>query len=76
MTDCTLRIRVQPYLEGELPAAEARAFREHLAGCPRCTGACDALKRTVSMCKSIPGEAVPDSVRFAVRRAIVDALAR
>ena len=64
------------YAASEIDQAACVRIEEHLAGCPRCTGACDALKRTVSMCKSIPGEAVPDSVRFAVRRAIVDALAR
>jgi len=48
----------------------------HLATCPRCTGACDALKRTVSMCRSIPGDAVPAAVRAAVRAAIRDAIAR
>jgi hypothetical protein len=33
MTDCGERLRVQEYLDGELPPAEAAAFRAHLAGC-------------------------------------------
>lgn len=64
------------YAASEIDQAACVRIEEHLAGCPRCTGACDALKRTVSMCKSIPGEAVPAEVRSAVRRAIVDAIAR
>lgn len=62
------------YAASEIDQAACVRIEEHLASCPRCTGACDALKRTVSMCKSIPGEAVPESVRTAVRRAIVDAI--
>ncbi len=64
------------YAASEIDQAACVKIEEHLATCSRCTGACDALKRTVSMCKSIPGEAVPESVRFAVRRAIVDTLGR
>lgn len=64
------------YAASEIDQAACVKIEEHLAACPRCAGACDALKRTVSMCKSIPGEAVPESVRTAVRRAIVDAIAR
>ena len=32
----------------------ARRIEAHLAGCARCTGACDSLKRTVSLCRSHP----------------------
>ncbi len=54
MTDCTLRIRVQPYLEGELPAAEARAFREHLAGCPGCAAELVLYQRVFEMLDEAP----------------------
>lgn len=36
MTHCPHTGRVQAYLGGDLPEAEARAFREHLAGCAAC----------------------------------------
>ena len=62
------------YAASEIDQATCEKIEQHLAGCPRCTGACDALKRTVSLCKSIPGDAVPAPVRTAVRGAIRDAI--
>ena len=63
------------YAASEIDQATCVKIEEHLATCPRCAGACDALKRTVSMCKTIPGETVPAPVRAAVRGAILDAIA-
>ena len=63
------------YAASEIDQATCVKIEQHLATCPRCTGACNALKRTVSMCKSIPGDAVPAPVRAAVRGAILDAIA-
>jgi RNA polymerase sigma-70 factor, ECF subfamily len=62
------------YAASEIDQATCVKIEEHLATCPRCSGACDALKRTVSMCKSIPGGAVPAPVRAAVRDAIRDVI--
>ena len=45
----------------------------HLAGCPTCSSACESLKRSVSLCKQIPGEVVPAAVQAAVRRALESA---
>jgi RNA polymerase sigma-70 factor (ECF subfamily) len=42
----------------------------HLSRCQRCAGACDALKRTMSLCRRIPGDEIPRTVRTAVRRAV------
>ena len=64
------------YAAADIDQATCVKIEQHLAACPRCTGACDALKRTVSLCKSIPGDAVPAPVRAAVRGAILDAIAR
>jgi RNA polymerase sigma-70 factor (ECF subfamily) len=64
------------YAAAEIDQATCVQIEHHLATCPRCTGACDALRRTVSMCRSIPGGAVPAPVRAAVRGAILDAIAR
>ena len=57
------------YAAAEIDQATCVKIEQHLASCPRCAAACDALKRTVSMCKSIPGDAVPAPVRAAVRGA-------
>lgn len=63
------------YVGAEIDRAACAKIEEHLATCPRCANACDALKRTVSLCKRIPGDVVPMSVRAAVRTAIADAIA-
>ena len=64
------------YAASEIDQATCAQIEAHMANCPRCTSACDALKRSVSMCKSIPGDVVPAPVRAAVRGAILDAIAR
>jgi RNA polymerase sigma-70 factor (ECF subfamily) len=58
------------YAAAEIDQAACVRIEEHLSRCPRCTGACDALKRTVSLCRRIPGDEVPAPVRAAVRHAI------
>lgn len=69
-----LATELSSYAASEIDQAMCIKIERHLATCARCTGACDALKRTVSMCKSIPGDAVPAPVRAAVRTAILDAI--
>jgi RNA polymerase sigma-70 factor (ECF subfamily) len=63
------------YAAAEIDQATCAQIERHLAGCERCAGACDTLQRTVSMCRSIPGDSVPAPVRAAVRAAILDAIA-
>jgi RNA polymerase sigma-70 factor (ECF subfamily) len=58
------------YAAAEIDQAACVRIEDHLSRCPRCAGACDALKRTVSLCRRIPGGEVPAPVRAAVRHAI------
>lgn len=62
-------------LEGELAPAVCARMERHLAGCPHCRGACDALKQTLRVCAGLPGPAVPAAVRERLRLD-VDALRR
>jgi RNA polymerase sigma-70 factor (ECF subfamily) len=62
------------YAAAEIDQAACAHIEQHLATCPRCGSACDTLKRTVSLCKQIPGGAVPEPVRTAVRDAIAHTL--
>jgi len=62
------------YAGAEIDQATCVQIEKHLATCARCAGACDALKRTVSLCRRIPGGEVPAPVRAAVRGAILAAL--
>jgi RNA polymerase sigma-70 factor (ECF subfamily) len=57
------------HLEGDLEATTCAEMERHLAICPRCRGACDSLRRTLSRCASGLG-AVPEEVRLEVRRAV------
>jgi RNA polymerase sigma-70 factor (ECF subfamily) len=62
------------YVGAEIDQATCVRIENHLATCARCAGACDALKRTVSLCRRIPGDEVPAAAREAVRAAIVAAI--
>jgi RNA polymerase sigma-70 factor (ECF subfamily) len=64
------------YASSDIDQTTCARIEAHLAGCERCSGACESLKRTVSLCKRIPGDAVPAQVREAVRAAIEKTIAR
>jgi RNA polymerase sigma-70 factor (ECF subfamily) len=63
------------YASHEIDQAACAQIENHLGTCARCAGACDALKRTVSLCRRLPGDEVPATVRVAVRGAILAAIA-
>jgi RNA polymerase sigma-70 factor, ECF subfamily len=62
------------YAAGDIDQATCAHIEEHLARCARCSGACETLQKTVSLCRRIPGDAVPAAVRAAVRAALGAAL--
>ncbi len=62
------------FAKEELDQASCVRLEDHLSRCPDCSQACDSLKRSVSLCRRIPGDAVPEPVRNAVRQALSAAL--
>jgi RNA polymerase sigma-70 factor (ECF subfamily) len=58
------------YAAAEIDQATCVRIEDHLSRCARCAGACEALKRTVSLCRRLPGGEVPAPVRAAIRHAI------
>jgi RNA polymerase sigma-70 factor (ECF subfamily) len=62
------------YVAAEIDQAACLEIERHLESCPRCRGACEGLQRTVSLCRSLPGDGVPAAVRAAVRDALRAAL--
>lgn len=60
------------YAAAEIDRAACEQLEAHLHTCARCTAACDALKRTVALCKALPGTEVPSAVRAAIRTAIAE----
>ena len=62
--------------EEELDQAACARLEQHLERCPRCGLACEALKRSVSLCRSLPGGDVPAEVRSQVRSSLRSAVHR
>lgn len=56
--------------EDELDQAACVRLEHHLERCPRCGPACEELKRSVSLCKALPGGGVPTEVQSRVRNAL------
>ena len=56
--------------EDELDQAACARLEEHLERCPRCGPACEELKSSVSLCRTLPGDGVPVEVRARVRSAL------
>ncbi len=62
------------YAASDIDQATCAQVEAHLTRCARCAGACDQLKRTVALCRRIPGDGVPDQVKAAVRYALHGAI--
>lgn len=56
--------------EGEITADLCAQMEAHLAACPRCTAACDSLRRALAVCQSAPTPRVPAEVQRALRAAL------
>jgi len=66
---------VLSYLDGELPARQARIFEWHLRICRECREYLAAYRRTIELGEAVLGpahEAVPDDVPEDLVRAILD----
>ncbi len=60
--------------EDDITPAQCAEMERHLAGCPRCAGACASLRRTLALCRNLPTPEVPKETRQLVRRALDDLL--
>lgn len=58
------------FLATEIDQTLCARVEDHLTRCQRCVGLCDALKRTMSLCRRIPGDDLPRTVKTAVRVAV------
>jgi RNA polymerase sigma-70 factor (ECF subfamily) len=64
------------HLEGEMSPEICAEMERHIDACPRCKGACDSLKRTLSLCRASPfGTEVPATVQASVKIALRNFLA-
>jgi RNA polymerase sigma-70 factor (ECF subfamily) len=65
-----LAAELTAYAAEEVDQAMCLRIEQHLATCARCASACESLKRTVSLCRALPGGDVPAPVKAAVRAAL------
>lgn len=64
------------HLEGQISAEVCAEMERHIEACPRCKGACDSLKRTLSLCHTaLPAAPIPAAVQAAVKAALRNVLA-
>ena len=64
------------HLEGQVSAEVCAEMERHLEACSRCKGACDSLKRTLSLCQaSAPAAPIPAAVQASVKVALRNFLA-
>ena len=57
-------------LEDDIDAQACAEMERHVERCPRCKDACDALRRTLALCRTAPAGDVPPAVQAAVREAM------
>jgi RNA polymerase sigma-70 factor (ECF subfamily) len=50
--------------------ATCELVETHVEGCATCQGSADPLRRTVALCRALPGGEVPPAIRAAVRHAL------
>lgn len=63
------------HLEDEISADTCAEMERHIAGCARCRGACDSLRRTLALCRTVgPKAEVPPEVQRSVKLALRDLL--
>jgi RNA polymerase sigma-70 factor (ECF subfamily) len=58
------------HLEGDIDPAVCATMEAHLAGCGRCRGTCESLKRTLAVCRELPTPEVPASIAASIKTAI------
>ncbi|MBL9038010.1 MAG: sigma-70 family RNA polymerase sigma factor [Archangium sp.] len=58
------------FAASDIDQAACARIEAHLETCPACRSACDTLKRTVALCRALPGGDVPAPIKAAVRRAL------
>lgn len=69
--DCPgLKQAFSDYAASDIDQAACASIESHLKACARCHEACESLKRTVSLCRALPGGAVPLPVKAAVQKAL------
>ncbi len=62
------------HLEGDISPSTCAEMERHLASCDRCRSACNSLKDTLRLCRTMPEPGVPPALRDSIREGIKDIL--
>jgi predicted anti-sigma-YlaC factor YlaD len=65
-----LQAQLPDYLDGEAKEAICHAIEEHLASCDDCRVVVDTLKKTITLYRDAPREAVPQDVHARLVRVL------
>lgn len=57
-------------LEGDLSQGDCATMEKHIAGCPSCGAACDALRDALLACQRVRTEEVPPEIQARVKAAV------
>jgi RNA polymerase sigma-70 factor (ECF subfamily) len=57
-------------MEGDVSPELCERVQEHVDGCPACQATCDALKRTLAVCRAVPLGPVPARIQHALEQAL------
>ncbi len=58
------------YLESDIGPEVCKEMEQHVEACATCRHTCDSLKRTLSLCQSLPDLEVPAEVQRAIRASL------
>ena len=73
MSCATIRKRIKAYCDGELPAGEATAVKNHIEDCPACSREATALAKTWELLLELPQvREAPDCIPAAMARILAD----
>jgi RNA polymerase sigma-70 factor, ECF subfamily len=61
-------------LEDEISPDVCAKMEAHLDDCPHCKSLCNSLKKTLSVCSSLPTPSVPSQVQESLRKAVAQAI--
>ncbi|MGE0863341.1 MAG: sigma-70 family RNA polymerase sigma factor [Vicinamibacterales bacterium] len=63
------------HLEGDISPEQCSEMERHVAQCERCEAACQSLRHTLALCRSVDAPSVPEPIRQRVREQIQALLA-
>ena len=58
------------HLEGDISKEQCAEMERHVEGCRACHAACESLRRTLALCRSVDAPVVPEPIRARLREQV------